>query len=719
MAIEHRHVNGCRVDLRAEDVEACQLHMLSSVAKFKKQGVIIPKEHPMALLDLRLIFSLLRKRTIFADEDNEKFLPLECFQRAFERMFFIMQDPVPFDAKAYDENGDGFVSWGEFVRVYKQRSIKVKMSIFERLYLTFDNPDSSGAAWVLSLFVLLTIMVSSLVFILSTTPECHISPDSCKHYEYVEKSCLLIFVVEFTVRMCTCWSCRSELHDKAKFQEMVVGFDPIRLPSPLQRFARFALSIPNIIDLAAILPGVVGLFVQADGGAFVVLRLIRLTRIFRAFKSPALVAPVVVIGRTLEKSTKALYVLAFNLCLGIVIFGSLMYMVEGGDDLSSFNVGGRWNATLQKYVRQTGREWNQTGQEWTIIWDESPFQSIPAAFWWAIVTATTVGYGDTSPTTTLGCVVAMATMVFSMVVLALPVGVMGGTFSQEWERFQREKAEKVAFEAEEMVYITQAMTRLDPTRLSRLLLLEVWNEHPRIPREEKSRPPASTFMGEAQLELDLPPDRPVFKEMRLTLCDNPRIVKRRVTGSILVKYDWRPTSPDKPAVSKDPAASPLQGTLEVSVLEGRNLINLHCAGGTSNPYVTIMCFPSYSDFTGPQAFFWRMPTLRNKLNPLFHMSCSVDFDWASEENLDNQSGGLPEGTSRRDGDDPAASDATAATPRVDEAIAAVQALAREFAASRDEMRQVTALLGPLDDVVGKFKGQQILEHDELPGMTMS
>mmetsp|Transcript_160129 Transcript_160129/g.513772 ORF Transcript_160129/g.513772 Transcript_160129/m.513772 type:complete len:100 (-) Transcript_160129:180-479(-) len=72
--------------------------------------------------------------------------------------------------------------------------------------------------------------------------------------------------------------------------------------------------------------------------------------------------------------------------LGVVIFGSLMYMAEGGPELNAFGFGGRWNSTRQVLDRWVSQSWDLDQQVWVQKFDESPFQSIPHACWWAMVT---------------------------------------------------------------------------------------------------------------------------------------------------------------------------------------------------------------------------------------------------------------------------------------------------------------------------------------------
>jgi len=67
--------------------------------------------------------------------------------------------------------------------------------------------------------------------------------------------------------------------------------------------------------------------------------------------------------------------------------------------------------------------------------EKTPFVSIPFAFWWFFTTTTTVGYGDFSPTTTMGMVIAVLTSYIGIILLALPVTIVGGNFSQEYEKW--------------------------------------------------------------------------------------------------------------------------------------------------------------------------------------------------------------------------------------------------------------------------------------------
>jgi len=637
--------DGHEIQLRNEKaLEQMNLRMLSATEKpySKGKGFIIPREIPMELLRIRVIFTRLREQTQHLDVDQEGGVPVEAFQRAFERLFFLLSDTQGFNAKEYDENTDGFVTWGEFFHVYKRRNIKIKLSIFERIYLTVEDPDSSHLAQIVSIVVLLTIIVSSFCFILGTVRQCQhqdpprSEPKPVPEFETIETICLVLFILEYVARLFTVWAVRSEIFDEDKILTLVIGYEPLSHTPPWLRLLKFIFAPSNLIDLAAILPALLSAFMDQDGGGFVVLRLIRLTRIFRAFKAPALAEPVHVISQTISQSTKALYVLVFNLLLGIVIFGSLMYLVEGQ---------GQWSMEKQKYERKVGQRWNDTIADWEDVVDVSPFQSIPETFWWAIVTATTVGYGDDYPVTPLGKIVAVLTMVFSLVILALPVGVIGGTFSQVWDDYKLERKQAAETRRNEMIFITKAIQRLDPTRMSSLMLIEVWNDQ--LGDEGYcERPAPAKFMGEVTLQLDLPMTQEVTKREKLHLEQNNDMVKRAITGSITVEYKWVPRNrqngtalqlgDDLVITGRQSITETfeLEGTLTVTIVSAENLVNLDFTkrDSASSPYCMVLCYPTSPD-KGDSLYpcVWRTPTVKNNLNPVWDKAKAFSFNWKPKQ----------------------------------------------------------------------------------------
>merc|ERR1711884_440258 len=111
-----------------------KFRMLSQSATQIKKGFLIPHEIPVDLLRIRVIFTHLREQA--GEDEMDDRIPIEAFQRAFERLFFLLSDTLGFNAKEYDENGDGYVSWGEFFHVFKRRNITIKPTLCERIFLT-------------------------------------------------------------------------------------------------------------------------------------------------------------------------------------------------------------------------------------------------------------------------------------------------------------------------------------------------------------------------------------------------------------------------------------------------------------------------------------------------------------------------------------------------------------------------------------------------------
>jgi len=241
----------------------------------------------------------------------------------------------------------------------------------------------------------------------------------------------------------------------------------------------------------------------------------------------------------------------------------------------------------------------------------------------------------------LGKIWTAVYMIVCLVMLALPVGVVGGNFSQEWSNFDKNKKNTHATRKREQAYITAAIQRIDPSAMSKLMFIELWNERfpPKINGAwgEKtleglqSRPHPAEFMGHARLELDLP-DTPIAKkEVILPLKDDPDVVNRKVSGFIKVQYEWRPaTGVDERIRNGWDQSCAFPGTLFITLCFGEGLINLNCsdAQSASNPYCMLYCYPhAPANDALIKPTIWRSPTLLNTLTPQWHVSHAFDFHW--------------------------------------------------------------------------------------------
>jgi voltage-gated potassium channel len=159
---------------------------------------------------------------------------------------------------------------------------------------------------------------------------------------------------------------------------------------------RYARSFFGIVDLLAILPSYLSL-VFPGSQSLLVIRALRLLRVFRVFKLARYLGEADILLSALRESRKKILVFITGVLIIVVIVGSLMYLIEGA---------------------------------------ESGFDSIPRGVYWAIVTVTTVGYGDIAPLTVPGQVVASALMIVGYGVLAVPTGIFSMEIVQAVQRSQ-------------------------------------------------------------------------------------------------------------------------------------------------------------------------------------------------------------------------------------------------------------------------------------------
>lgn len=151
-----------------------------------------------------------------------------------------------------------------------------------------------------------------------------------------------------------------------------------------ERPLRYARSFFGLVDLLAVLPTYLSLFV-AGAHYLLIIRVLRILRIFRIMKLVQYVVETQVLLRALFNARRKILVFMFFVAVLTLIYGGLMYLVEGPDN---------------------------------------GFTSIPRSIYWAIVTITTVGYGDISPQTVLGQTLASIVMLTGYAIIAVPTGIV-------------------------------------------------------------------------------------------------------------------------------------------------------------------------------------------------------------------------------------------------------------------------------------------------------
>lgn len=160
---------------------------------------------------------------------------------------------------------------------------------------------------------------------------------------------------------------------------------------------RYILSFYGLIDLIAILPSFLSLFFPG-GQYLIVVRAIRLLRVFRIMKLTRFMNEGNVLGNALKASSHKIIVFLTCVLTLVTIIGTLMYIIEGED----------------------------TG-----------FTNIPVSIYWAIVTVTTVGYGDISPQSPLGQLLASVLMVIGYGIIAVPNGIVSVEMARATEEAKR------------------------------------------------------------------------------------------------------------------------------------------------------------------------------------------------------------------------------------------------------------------------------------------
>ncbi|MCK4502162.1 MAG: ion transporter, partial [Desulfuromonadales bacterium] len=159
--------------------------------------------------------------------------------------------------------------------------------------------------------------------------------------------------------------------------------------SCIGRPSKYARSFYGVVDLLSILPSYVSLFLPG-GKYLLVIRILRLLRVFRVLKLVQYVGESNYLQRALWASRRKIAVFLLSVFLLMIIFGSIMYIVEGA---------------------------------------ANGFTSIPRSIYWAVVTMTTVGYGDISPQTNLGQTIASLVMILGYGIIAIPTGIVTAELS--------------------------------------------------------------------------------------------------------------------------------------------------------------------------------------------------------------------------------------------------------------------------------------------------
>ncbi|XP_028848797.1 potassium voltage-gated channel subfamily A member 10 [Denticeps clupeoides] len=356
---------------------------------------------------------------------------------------------VPIDVFAdeiifYDLGNDALEQFREDEGFIKEVEVPLPTNeIYRQFWLLFEYPESSNAARGVALVSIFVIVISIVIFCMETLPEFRdesevlptagfpfnkssniftslASPSATPRtftatfsdpFFIIETACIIWFFFELCVRFIVC-------------------------PSKKEFFN----NIMNIIDIVSIIPYFVTVVTElvntadsysSQNMSLAILRIIRLVRVFRIFKLSRHSKGLQILGQTLKASMRELGLLIFFLFIGVILFSSAIYFAEVDEP-------------------------------------NTQFVSIPDGFWWAVVTMTTVGYGDMCPITLGGKIVGTLCAIAGVLTIALPVPVIVSNFNYFYHReTEQEEKQPVADAAEQAMKSGTATKQGSTTSLNK------------------------------------------------------------------------------------------------------------------------------------------------------------------------------------------------------------------------------------------------------------
>lgn len=241
------------------------------------------------------------------------------------------------------------------------RLTKMKKKWRHRLHeVVFESHTTSGR--IFDIVLLVAILSSVIIIMLDSVPSLHLKYGTTFHQ--AEWVFTILFSIEYLLRI---------ILTKYPF--------------------RFIFSFLGIVDLVAILPTYISLFIGGGAQTLLILRALRLLRIFRIFRLSHFLIDIKYLSGALKNSFRKISIFFLFDFVVIIIMGSLIYLIE--------------NPKIHLLENP-----------------KDGFTSIPQSIYWAISTITSVGYGDIVPQTPWGKVVAGTVMLIGYATIAIPMGII-------------------------------------------------------------------------------------------------------------------------------------------------------------------------------------------------------------------------------------------------------------------------------------------------------
>jgi len=334
------------------------------------------------------------------------------------------------------------------------------LSVRGKIYEAFEDPVSSPVAVAIMVTLNCLILVSTTTFILETMPQMRdVEEDT---WFLIETICIIGFTSDFVIRLLCCPDCGA-----------------------------FWGEFMNMVDFVAIVPYYVEFLIVIIAPSIEipqylrVIRVVRLARILRIIAMTKAGKMAAVIAKIAAAATQSLVVPAYFLFLCVIMYSSAMFYLEKGEYVSCEGMSSEWAAGLTDTALlgdlppkpELEHHFCEGGLRKTHAWDAEEYynkifpsaktsyncdpnkinccfcipngnyldgvkyRDIPDAFWWVIVTVTTVGYGDLFPITWPGRGMGILTMMTGVFFLAMPLTIVGTKFNSAWEDLEHERHE--------------------------------------------------------------------------------------------------------------------------------------------------------------------------------------------------------------------------------------------------------------------------------------
>jgi hypothetical protein len=347
-----------------------------------------------------------------------------------------------------------------------------------KVWHLMEDSESSRAAQAMSIFILGTIIFSITCMMFRTMEELDRVVE-VEHWTYIEYTTTFIFSLEYLARLAVC-----DVYGTPVYRWII---DPMNLcdffavvPFYVEKLLKYIYGTDSGLD-----------FLRA-------LRSIRLIRLFRVFKLGKYSKGMKVMQEAIALSSQALTLLIFMLGIAVILFGAIVFFAE---QVSCPHVGLERDAYSELYrevcrdggYQGTGFHWDSTGEEWQLCCDEyghpADFGSIVESSWWAIVTMTTVGYGDKYPRTFLGKLVGAICMLFGILLIALPTAIVGQKFQEVYRRHQDAKRLQAKVEKARTQVLTNRFHKIAAKAKSSGMSSEMMSSHLRTSKPLSSPSP--------------------------------------------------------------------------------------------------------------------------------------------------------------------------------------------------------------------------------------